>query len=165
MNIKKTWQTVKHLIGSDVGRERERSLIVDGREIVDTQQIANELNNFFASIGQKLNEEILIIGTCPLQYVKRNANSFFLSEVTPVEVKKLISNLKLTGTDRDSVSVKLLKHAARILSAPISMLINRSFEAGVFHSILKLAEVVPIFKSGDRKLTTNYTDRYLYYMF
>ena len=29
-NIKKTWQTVKHLIGSDVGRERVRSLFVDG---------------------------------------------------------------------------------------------------------------------------------------
>ena len=36
-NIKKTWQTVKHLIGSDVGRESVRSLFVDGREIVDTQ--------------------------------------------------------------------------------------------------------------------------------
>ena len=34
-NIKKTWQTVKRLIGSDVGRERVRSLFVDGREIVD----------------------------------------------------------------------------------------------------------------------------------
>ena len=123
--IKKTWQIVKHLIGSDVGRERVRSLFVDGREIVDTQQIANEFNNYFASIGQELNEEIPIIDTCSLQNVKRNANSFFLSEVTPVEVEKLISNLKLTGADRDSVSVKLLKRAARILSAPISMLINR----------------------------------------
>ena len=74
-----------------------------------------------------------------------------------MEVEKLlISNLKLTGTDRDYVSVKLLKRAACILSAPIFMLINRSFEAGVFPSILKLAEVVPVFKSGVRKLTTNY---------
>ena len=54
------------------------------------------------------------------------------------------------------MSVKLLKRACRILSVPISMLINRSFEAGVFPSILKLVEIVPIFKSGDRKLTTNY---------
>ena len=33
MNIKKTWKTIKHLIGSDVGRESVRSLFVDGREI------------------------------------------------------------------------------------------------------------------------------------
>ena len=36
------------------------------------------------------------------------------------------------------------------------MLINRSFEAGVFPYILKLYEVVSIFKSGNIKLTTNY---------
>ena len=48
-NIKKTCQTIKHLIGSDVGRERVRSLFVDGREIVDTKQIANEFNNYFSS--------------------------------------------------------------------------------------------------------------------
>ena len=110
-NIKKTWQTIKHLIESDVGRERVRSLFVEVREIVDTQQIANEFNNYFSSIGQNFNEEIPIIDACPLQYVKRNANSFFLSDVTPVEVEKLISNLKLTRTDRESVSVTLLKRA------------------------------------------------------
>ena len=123
---------------------------------MDTQQIANEFNNYFSSIGQKLNEEIPIIDSYPLQYVKRNAKSFFLSDVTPVEVEKIISNLKLTRTNRDSVSVKLLKRARCILSAPISMLINWFFKGGVFPSILKLAEVVPIFKSGERKLTTNY---------
>ena len=55
-----------------------------------------------------------LLTRAPYKYVKRNANSFFLSEVTPVEVEKLISNLKLTGTDRDSVSVKSLKRAARL---------------------------------------------------
>ena len=68
-NIKKTWQTIKHLIGSDAGRERARSLFVEGKEIVETQQIAKEFNNYFSSIGQKLYEEIPNIETCNMESV------------------------------------------------------------------------------------------------
>ena len=39
---------------------------------------------------------------------------------------------------------------------PITYLINESLTSGVFPSELKLARVVPIFKSGDPSLLTNY---------
>ena len=39
---------------------------------------------------------------------------------------------------------------------PITYMINESLKSGVFPSELKLARVVPIFKSGDPSLLTNY---------
>ena len=39
---------------------------------------------------------------------------------------------------------------------PITILINKSFYHGIFHDELKLARVVPIFKSGDSSKINNY---------
>ena len=39
---------------------------------------------------------------------------------------------------------------------PITHMVNESLKSGVFPSELKLARVVPIFKSGDPSLLTNY---------
>ena len=42
------------------------------------------------------------------------------------------------------------------LIQPITYLVNESLKSGIFPSELKLARVVPIFKSGDPSLLTNY---------
>ena len=39
---------------------------------------------------------------------------------------------------------------------PLTCLINRSFTDGIFPSELKLARIVPIFKSGDCTFLSNY---------
>ena len=43
-----------------------------------------------------------------------------------------------------------------ILAAPISKLINTSFDSGVFPDFCKTAKVIPIFKKGDPLNCTNY---------
>ena len=43
-----------------------------------------------------------------------------------------------------------------VLSEPIALLINRSFSTGTFPSLLKKAQIAPVFKSGDQKTVSNY---------
>ena len=45
--------------------------------------------------------------------------------------------------------------------APLAKLINRSFHNGVFPNILKIAEVIPIFKSESRVACNNYRPIFL----
>lgn len=46
--------------------------------------------------------------------------------------------------------------AADIISEPITMCLNTSLNLGKFPQTLKLAEVTPIFKKGDKFLKENY---------
>jgi hypothetical protein len=55
-----------------------------------------------------------------------------------------------------SLPVKIHIHVRDILSNPISILVNRSFSSGTFPSHLKIAKIVPIYKSGNANLKESY---------
>ena len=56
----------------------------------------------------------------------------------------------------DGISHKMLKGVSKSVSKPLSMLMNRSFNEGIFPDIWKLANVIPIFKKGDKSQPCNY---------
>ena len=49
-----------------------------------------------------------------------------------------------------------MKQIKDVILAPLAKLINRSFHNGVFPDILKIAEVIPIYKSESRVACNNY---------
>ena len=51
---------------------------------------------------------------------------------------------------------KLIKMCAKGLAKPLSLLFNRSFETGSIPKKWKMANVVPIFKKGDKSSVDNY---------
>ena len=60
------------------------------------------------------------------------------------------------STGHDNVSTYLLKSIDEQVSTPISILINKSLETGVFPDSLKLAKVIPIYKAKARENLSNY---------
>ena len=56
----------------------------------------------------------------------------------------------------DNISLYFIKVAAAMVSQPLSELVNYSFAFGIFPDILKLVKVVPVFKSGNKRVVTNY---------
>jgi len=63
--------------------------------------------------------------------------------------------MKMTQ-DINGISLHFLSDFILTLSKPLVHIFNLSFQNSVFPSPLKLAKVTPIYKSGDRLLTTNY---------
>ena len=61
---------------------------------------------------------------------------------------------KATGPDR--VSVKLIKAGAKAIAPSLSKLFSLCFSTATFPQIWKTAEVVPLFKSGDKTNADNY---------
>ena len=55
----------------------------------------------------------------------------------------------------DIISNHLLKYAATTISKPLMVIINQMLTNGIFPEKLKLAKVIPVFKSGDQ-LFSNY---------
>ena len=56
----------------------------------------------------------------------------------------------------DNISNILLKEIAPILCEPLSIITNQSMHTGIFPDLMKLAEVVPLYKSKSRENETNY---------
>ena len=50
----------------------------------------------------------------------------------------------------------IIKFASEFISEPLAELINCSMKSGIFPDKLKVAKVIPIFKTGDRSLVNNY---------
>jgi hypothetical protein len=70
---------------------------------------------------------------------------------------KLIHGLKANSScGCDNISPKVLKYSHPYLVDPLVHLVNMSFTQGYFPDELKIAKVVPIFKSGDPQLPSNY---------
>ena len=73
------------------------------------------------------------------------------------EIAKLIDKLpnkKSSGYDNiDNVLLKAIKEE---LVTPLSMIFNESISQGIFNTSMKLAEVVPLFKSKNRREKSNY---------
>lgn len=84
--------------------------------------------------------------------------SLFLDSVSEQEVIEICKSLKSgTAVGYDNVSVDLVKQCAQLISSPLlTHTINMSIVSGIVPDELKIARVIPLFKSGDRSLFTNY---------
>ena len=88
--------------------------------------------------------------------ILRNHNSIFLAATNPNEITKLIEKLpnkKSSGYDNIDILLKAIKNE---IVVPLSIIFNESLSQGIFPTCMKLAEVVPLFKSKDRSEKSTY---------
>ena len=120
--------------------------------------IVNEFNNYFENIGLKLSNSVPK-SKCKFDYYlgKQKSKSIFVDPVLPSDVEKVAKKLKSkTSEGHDGISTKLIKHCIKQISIPLCHIINLSLVSGIVPDAMKIATVIPIFKSGDRHVFNNY---------
>jgi hypothetical protein len=139
-NSKAMWQ----IINSNLNRGTKHDL----KQLVHLS--ADELNNFFSTLGSNAVKDIKPRNYYSKYLKNRNEFSLFLTPVTDCEVASTALHLpsKLT-CGFDNLSVKLIQNIIYPLSQPLATIINKSFSEGTFPDILKIAKIVPVYKSGD----------------
>ena len=81
----------------------------------------------------------------------------FLMPTNECEVSDVISNLKNTKSKGfDNIPMNLIKGCNAELSCILAYLNNQSFLDGVFPGTLKVAKVIPVYKSDDVNSVSNY---------
>ena len=130
---------------------------IDGISVTDRQIIAIRFNKFYVNIGPSLEKNIPVTQTDPEEYLDiPNMNSIFLASTDELEVSKIIKNLKISSPGWDNVSSKVVKNAYQYFVRPLVHILNISLMNGHVPRELKIARVMPIFKSGDKKIISNY---------
>jgi len=84
---------------------------------------------------------------------KPTLHSIFLDPVSQSDVLNITPKLKpKISSGYDGISTKLLKATINEILEPLTHVINTSFETGIVPNDLKIAKVIPIYKSSDKTL-------------
>ena len=162
-NTRKIWQILNSLLTNKSKRANEVTCLLnaDGTTITNQVAIANNLNNYFASVGSKISLMFTPQIVNANEYKKYLSNppqdSFALPPCTEYDIKKAYESLKSSSSfDTDDLNKKMFDRILDLIITPITNIINMSFQSGVFPKAMKTAKVTAIFKSGDHRLASNY---------
>ena len=159
--MKYLWLVINHTLGKHNNKTTIiESIKVNNIHIHSSKAIANELANYFATIGKVYANHILksndTIDTYLLKINKCN-KSIFLHPTTKIEIKNLIDKLpNKKSSGPDGVSNCFLKEIKDELLTPLEILFNQSLNEGIFPQQMKLANVVPLHKSKSKFEAQNY---------
>ena len=88
--------------------------------------------------------------------------TIFLSSTTPADIECLINCIKPSkAIGPNSIPTKILKAFKTEHSEPLSDMINVSFNKGIFPDSLKVANVIPVHKKGEKLGLNNYRPIFL----
>ena len=157
-NPKKTWDVLRSLLPSKTKSNTPNSLTVKSSTITDINEIAEEFNYHFATIGKSLASSINNNDKSPTFYLKNPCtNSIYLQPTSTHEVMALINLLNLNKANgHDDIDPYFLKIASPIIAFPLSLFFNHSISLGIFPNKLKLAKVIPVYKKGSADQLNNY---------
>ena len=180
-DVKSTWRFLNNIISKKKKSQNYTgSFIKAGKLTNDKSEVAQGFNDFFVNIGPDLADKI---PNCENKdyndFIKNHIiNTIFLDPVTELEVINIVSSFKTKyscGFDNvsmfvlkkvihsiieplvyNNVSMFVLKKVIHSIIEPLVYNCNKSLETGVFPDQLKIAKVVPIFKSGEKNQYNNY---------
>ena len=156
-NKKSLWEFInKKLRGTESTNQKDLDyLMINGVKETCKFKIANEFNNFYSNVGTVLANKIEKPND-NLNLPKYNIKSIYLNPITYPEIIKTIYDLPEKTGGVDKIRVDILKKTAICIGIPLEHIFNKCILKSVWPSQLKAAEIVPIYKSGDKHLATNY---------
>ena len=128
---------------------------MNGIEINNEYEIANEFNNYFVNIGPNLTNALVsddpdksfisyLSDPCP--------DTFYLRPIMEKEIISIIQKIKgKISSGYDDINIQVVKMIVPFISKPLSQIFNKSFETGIIPDCLKIAKVVPIYINLDKK--------------
>jgi len=157
-NLAKTWKILNSVISRTKTKGIIDEIVHNNKVIQDPTIIANNFNAFFANVGPNLAAKIPKSSQPFTKYLDSNiSDSIFFKPTNEQEIKLIIDSLKSSfSKGHDNYSVNTLKHCVNELSSPLCVIFNRSMQDGVVPDDLKIAKIVPIYKSDDKKTISNY---------
>ena len=126
------------------------------------QAISNLFNKYFIEIGVNLASTIktpaIIDGKFnATSLIQSSCNSFVLEPIVEEEAVNYIRAMNPSkSTGRHGIPAKYIKMSGSVIAPVLTNIFNACISTGYFPKVLKIAEVVPIFKKGERELCSNY---------
>lgn len=164
-NTKEIWNNINNVLGRNKKFNSPSEMtqtLPSGQQvkISEKQEIVNEFNNYFTSIGEQMAQKIVINPNDDInkfETLKRSQRTFFLNPTNETEIENLINSFSNnTASGFDKISAFLLKKLSHVVSPILSNIFNLCMSQGIYPDKLKIARVTPVFKAGSPSLFNNY---------
>ena len=138
-------------------------MLINNQLTSDPTIIVNKFNEFFVNVGPNLSSKIGPSNADIKDFLQPSvSNSIVMHPTDKVEVRNIIKELKdKSSPGLDCIPNSVIKFAVDFIAAALSNIINSSLIHGYFPDRLKMAKVIPVYKSGDSSLLTNYRPIYI----
>ena len=83
-------------------------------------------------------------------------NTINIPEINIHEINSVISSLPSSAAGYDEIPASIMKQLGNYYAESLTHLINQSISQGLFPEEMKLAKILPIYKSDDEQLVNNY---------
>ena len=156
-NIKETWA----ILNTVLGKQRKSvnyptHLMQRDIHITSKEDMANEFNIFFTNAGPNLanpnditepDENMSIYDYLGVSIEQ----SLFMKPVDEEEVITTVTGCtKKRSSDFEDISMDTVAKVVSVICKPLAHICNVSFRTGVFPSRMKIAKVIPMFKSATK---------------
>ena len=158
-NVKNTWKILKDAIGKHNDKSGfPQEFTINNAQVSDKSQIAESFNKYFSKIGLETSNNVPATNNNYTDYLPNPLpHSMFLEPIEPSLIIETTNKLKTkSSSGHDEISTRILKETIHSIIAPITYIINKSFSAGEVPHLMKVAKVIPVFKSSDSSLLKNY---------
>jgi len=161
-NAKKIWSQMNKICSF---KKKQKSfglsiskLRIDGNEIVTPEEIADNLNKYFCTVGEKLASSLPQPKFDYTYYMHPSLKeSFYCNNISENEVVIELQNLsKKRKANLESFSSEVIANVASIIAKPLQHIYNRSLTSGKVPNAFKIARIIPIFKKGEATAPSNY---------
>ena len=134
------------------------SCFTDGDDLYENLDIATGFNNFFSSVGEKLENLIPQSDDSPYKYIEHLNYPVLNSplSINHLQLETIIKSLNPVGGGVDKISTKILLATYKNCMNHLVHFFNLCLRNAIFPNMLKVALITPIFKSGDKDKFTNY---------
>lgn len=161
-NSKMVWKVINESLNKNDNNKQINipSMLNKQNNIISkNEDIANEFNNFFATVGENTANKIKTKKTDYQKYfcIKNNSNTIFFNHITKEEIRKYILNSKeITSFYKYGLSNFILKQISEYILAPLEHIFNLVLLTGIFPDMFKQTLIVPLFKGGEKNVCSNY---------
>ena len=126
--------------------------------MTDPLAIANGFCKYFTNIGPSLAEKLPAGNRSFQSFLPNMINESVIPKPTSShEVRDICNSLKSgKAPGYDNVAMTVIKDSLAFIADPLSEIINTSLSNGMFPDKLKIAKVLPVFKSEDPQYFVNY---------
>lgn len=162
-NCKATWKIINEILHKTNKSVTINEIIQNNNSYTKPQDIANILNEYFVNIGPNLSQQIIANPASTqtferyLTNVKSPPNSCVFYNTDCKEIIEILKGFEpKKSCGYDNIQMSTLKLLANSIAQPICSLSNSMFRTSIFPDSLKIAKVVPIFKSGSKVDPCNY---------
>lgn len=159
-NVRAIWGILKEVMNKNNKKNAYPDYFTDKEgEVNNMQSVVNRFNDYFVNVGPNLANSIPIKNNEELgvSLIDRVPGSFFVAGTTEGEIKSIVSKFKnKASTDCHDIDMILIKKVIDTILKPLTHICNLSLLTGTFPDKMKMAKVIPMYKSDDEHAFNNY---------